>query len=103
MQFVGPFFCGAFLCNCIPHLVAGLQGARLPTVFGKPSGVGDSSPLVNFLWGAFNLGAGTALLVAYPFRIEVGLPLLSFVCGFLFLGIYLAVHFDKVMTRRKLG
>jgi hypothetical protein len=68
MEYVCHFFAGAFLCNCIPHLVAGLQGAPFPTPFAKPRGVGNSSPPVNFLWGSFNLPAGVALLSAPPVR-----------------------------------
>ena len=101
MEYVSHFFAGAFLCNCIPHLVAGLQGAPFPTPFAKPRGVGNSSPPVNFLWGSFNLAAGVALLSASPISIELGAPLLVFAAGFLALGAYLAVHFGKIMERRR--
>ncbi len=67
MTYVALFFAGAFLCNCIPHLAAGLMGMPFPSPFAKPSGKGDSLPLVNFLWGAFNLIAGLVLLVRNPF------------------------------------
>src|ERR1700716_4430744 len=97
MEYVCHFFAGAFLCNCIPHLVAGLQGAPFPTPFAKPRGVGNSSPPVNFLWGSFNLGAGIALLSASPISIELGAPLLTFASGFLGLGVFLAWHFNRVM------
>jgi hypothetical protein len=101
MDLVCQFFAGAFLCNCIPHLVAGLQGAPFPTPFAKPRGVGNSSPLVNFLWGAFNLAAGVGLLSASPITIELGTPCYVFAAGFLALGAYLAVRFGKVMERRR--
>ncbi len=97
MEYVSHFFSGAFLCNCIPHLVAGLQGAPFPTPFAKPRGVGNSSALVNFLWGSFNLAAGAALLSASPVSIELGAPLFVLAAGFLVMGAYLAVHFGKVM------
>lgn len=45
------FGAGLFLCNCLPHLAAGLQGQPFPSPFSKPRGVGNSSPLVNVLWG----------------------------------------------------
>jgi len=61
MNYVAVFFAGAILCNCIPHLTAGLQGVPFPTPFARPRGVGTSSPFANFLWGAFNLGAGLAI------------------------------------------
>ena len=53
MHYVAAFFAGAFLCNCIPHLDCGLRGAPFPTPFAKPRGIGDSSPLINVLWGFF--------------------------------------------------
>ena len=44
MHNVTLFFCGMLLCNCVPHLVCGLQGEPFPTPFEKPHGVGFSSP-----------------------------------------------------------
>src|SRR5258706_5403418 len=101
MEYVSHFFAGAFLCNCIAHLVAGLQGAPFPTPLSRPRGIGNSSPLVNFLWGSFNLAAGVALLAALPISIELSAPILVFAAGFLALGAYLAVRFGKVMERRR--
>lgn len=101
MEFVSHFFAGAFLCNCIPHLVAGLQGTPFPSPFAKPRGVGNSSPLVNFLWGSSNLAVGAVLLAISPFSIVPGAPLLIFSFGFLSLGAYLAVHFGKVIEQRR--
>jgi hypothetical protein len=91
MQLVALFFAGMFLCNCIPHLAAGLFGQVFPTPFAKRRGVGLSSPLVNFYWGAFNLAAGLTLLSAYP-------PALGFNAGCLALalGTYLSRYFGKV-------
>src|SRR3981081_2651720 len=101
MEYVCHFLAGAFLCNCIPHLVAGLQGAPFPTPFAKPRGVGNSSPLVNFLWGAFNLAAGVGLVSASPITIELGTPFCVFAAGFLALGAYLAVRFGQVSKSRQ--
>jgi len=42
MSYAVIFFAGAFLCNCIPHLCAGLQGMPFPTPFAKPRGIGKS-------------------------------------------------------------
>lgn len=101
MEFIAHFFAGAFLCNCIPHLAAGLQGAPFPSPFAKPPGTGNSSPLVNVLWGFFNLAAGLVLLSLAPFAIRLGAPLLVFLAGFLAVGAFAAVHFGKVMGRRR--
>jgi hypothetical protein len=87
---------GALFCNCVPHLASGLQGAPFPTPFAKPRGVGNSSPLVNFYWGAFNLAVGVAILSRSPLPLTPSLDLLAFLVGFLGLGTYLALHFGKV-------
>ena len=100
MSYVVLFFMGAFLCNAIPHLAAGLRGEAFPTPFAKPPGRGLSSPVTNVLWGTANVVAGIALS-----RIETGMApflasLLAFVAGWLAIGCYLAVHFGKVRRER---
>lgn len=52
---------GAFFANAIPHLVQGISGEPFPSPFGDPPGFGDSSPLVNVLWGSANLLIGYVL------------------------------------------
>ena len=96
MNYLTIFFAGAFLCNCIPHLAAGLQGAPFPTPFAKPRGIGNSSPLVNFLWGTFNLGVGIALLIASQMQLGLNVDSGVLLAGFLALGLYLSIHFGKV-------
>lgn len=61
MNFIANYFAGAFLCNCIPHLVCGLKGDPFPTPFAKPRGIGNSSPLTVFCWGFFNAVTGATL------------------------------------------
>jgi hypothetical protein len=95
-QSVACFFAGALLCNCLPHLASGLQGRAFPTPFATPHGVGDSSAVVNVLWGFFNLLAGVSLLSIYPVAIGVNLGFLSLVAGALLLGVRLARHFEGV-------
>jgi hypothetical protein len=36
MNYVAPFFLGAFFCNAIPHLANGLRGEPFQTPFAKP-------------------------------------------------------------------
>jgi hypothetical protein len=96
LMFVALFFAGAFLCNGIPHIVAGLQGMPFPTPFARPRGIGNSSPLVNFLWGLFNLLVGGWLWAAYPVRPGPFPGFAALVLGALAIGVYLAVHFGKV-------
>jgi hypothetical protein len=89
-------FAGAFLCNCVPHLVAGLQGMPFPSPFAKPHGVGDSPAVVNVLWGFFNLVVGLYLLLRHPIAIEFGPELLALLAGAFVLGVLTAIHFGKV-------
>src|SRR5271156_5134824 len=96
MHYVAAFFAGAFLCNSVPHLVAGLQGAPFPTPFARPRGVGDSSPLVNFLWGGLNLLAGIFLLSGFPAVAGFNPGFLTLILGALAIGILSAWHFGKV-------
>ena len=71
MDYVAAFLAGAFLCNCVPHLTCGLRGEIFPTPFAKPRGKGPSSPLVNFLWGFFNLLVGLFLLSRHSVAVDL--------------------------------
>ena len=93
------FVAGALLCNGIPHLVAGLQGATFPTPFGKPRGVGHSSALTNLLWGAANMLIGARILAAHPVTVGGSPGFLALIAGAMGIGCYLALHFAKVRTR----
>lgn len=101
MNDIAAFFAGAFLCNGIPHLVCGLQGSPFPTPFARPRGIGDSPPLVNFLWGLFNLLLGLALLAAFPLSIGLNLPFVACLLGALALGTYLSRHFGAVRAGKR--
>jgi len=92
------FFSGAFLCNCVPHLVAGLMGEAFPTPFAKPRGVGDSPAVVNVVWGFFNLVVGVLLFRASEHLST--LQLMSLLAGAMAMGIFLALHFSRVKARR---
>lgn len=95
------FFAGAFLCNCVPHLVTGLQGSRFPTPFAKPRGVGRSSALVNFVWGAANLLTGLTILARNPMQLGFNSQCLTLAAGALLLGVYLSHRFAKVSSQRQ--
>ena len=101
MHYLADFFAGALLCNCLPHLASGLQGKPFPTPFSRPPGEGDSSPLVNFLWGFFNLLAGAWLLHICPVVIGLDMSLLSLLLGAFFLGLWISIHFGKVQRSRQ--
>ncbi len=100
MNFIALFFAGAFLCNSVPHLCAGLQGAAFPTPFAKPRGVGHSPAFINFLWGAFNLFVGMALLARSPVVVGLNFDCLALAAGALALGSYLSRYFAKVRNTR---
>jgi hypothetical protein len=59
---VSHFLGGAFLANAIPHVVNGMSGRSFPTLLASPPGEGLSSPMVNVLYGAFNLTIGYVLV-----------------------------------------
>jgi hypothetical protein len=63
--FLLQFIAGLFLANGVPHFVQGISGAWFQTPFASPPGVGESSPVVNVLWGFLNLGIGFALLFEF--------------------------------------
>jgi len=94
------FFAGALLCNCVPHLAAGLQGLPFPTPFATPHGVGDSAPLVNVLWGFFNLLLGAGLAVRHPTPLGANLGLVALLAGALGIAIFAALHFGAVQRRK---
>jgi len=56
------FFAGAFLANGVPHFVQGISGKRFPTPFASPPAVGESSPLVNVVWGLVDFLIGYLLI-----------------------------------------
>ena len=96
MNLLDIFFAGVFLCNCMPHLTSGLQGRPFPTPFGKPRGVGDSSPLVNVLWGLLNLLIALILLSRHPLIVITDLGIVALMAGMLVIAVFLAIHFGKV-------
>ena len=96
MSFVAIFFAGAFLCNAMPHLTAGLRGEVFPSPFSRPHGEGPSSPLVNFLWGMANALIGLALLVHHPFAPGVNVDSVALLVGVLVMGAFTSVHFCRV-------
>jgi hypothetical protein len=53
-EYVAYFFAGAFLANSIPHFVQGVCGNKFQSPFASPSGIGESSAIVNVVWGWLN-------------------------------------------------
>ena len=56
------FLAGVFLANGVPHFVHGISGKKFQSPFASPPAVGESSPLVNVIWGLVNFIIGYALI-----------------------------------------
>jgi hypothetical protein len=95
------FLAGIFLANGVPHFVHGLSGKAFPTPFARPPGVGDSSPIVNILWGFANFVGGCLLLgTMAPYEPGYNAETAALGFGVLVLGLSLAWHFGRVRNAR---
>jgi len=95
--YLAQFVSGLFLANGVPHFVRGISGQRFQSPFASPRGVGESSPLVNVLWGFANLAAGFALLRAFePQGPEEAAGWIALGAGVLLAGVQLSRHFGRV-------
>ncbi len=101
MNFVANFFAGAFMFNAVPHLVAGLQGASFQTPFANPRGIGESSALVNIIWGTANLILALILEEIFPLVIGFNAGFVAAVAGALSIGVYLALHFGSIRNSKE--
>jgi hypothetical protein len=91
------FFAGAFLANAIPHIVQGICGNRFQTPFASPRGVGESSAIVNVIWGFANVAIGGTLLYVFLPQLPPPWPLcVVALVGGLIVALYLARHFARV-------
>jgi hypothetical protein len=91
------FAAGALLANAVPHFVAGISGSRFQSPFASPPGVGESSPLVNVLWGTANLVVGWVVLFGVgEFTIGITRDCLMVLLGALATAVGLAIHFGSV-------
>jgi len=95
--YVAWFFAGAFFTNAVPHVVKGVCGERFPTPFASPRGVGESSAVVNVLWGFCNIAIGGALLYIFLPQLPPPWPLCAVaLIGGIIIALYLARHFGRV-------
>jgi hypothetical protein len=93
---------GMFLANAVPHFVQGISGNPFPSPFAKPPGQGDSSPLVNVLWGFGNFVSGALLLhFFWPQGDAAWAGWIAIGAGALFLGVQMAIHFGKVRAGKR--
>jgi len=95
--YLAHFFAGALVTNAVPHFVQGICGNKFQTPFASPPGVGESSAIVNVIWGFLNFIVGGALLAYFfpPLPPPVG-GCIAAALGALVLALWLANHFSKV-------
>lgn len=91
------FFAGIFLANGIPHFIHGISGERFSSPFAQPPGRGESSPLVNVIWGAVNFLIAWVLIFkvdnfSFGFNLATGMVGL----GALIISVVLALRFGRV-------
>jgi hypothetical protein len=98
LGYVWAFLAGAFLANGVPHFVMGVCGMPFPTPFAKSPGEGDSSPVVNVVWGFANFAVGVLLLHFHAPQDLLAWALLG--VGALLLAVMLAWHFGKVQAKK---
>jgi len=94
------FGAGVFLANGVPHFVNGISGKKFQSPFASPPGVGESSPLVNVIWGMFNFVIGFALLCGVgDFQLGLNIDTLTVGLGILLTSIALSWHFGRVRNK----
>jgi hypothetical protein len=97
--YVLQFVSGLFLANGVPHFVQGVSGHRFQSPFASPPGVGESSAMVNVLWGFANLVVGFALLSSFrPKGADVVVEWIAVGLGVLAMAVMLARHFGRVRS-----
>lgn len=97
MSYVAYIFSAFFFVNGIPHFVQGVSGHRFQSPFASPPGVGESSPLINVLWGSTNFVVGYLLLYyAGFFAVGQNVATYVFFSGVFLASILLAVVFGRI-------
>lgn len=98
--YVAHFFAGVFLANGVPHFVNGISGHRFQTPFASPPAVGESSPIVNVVWGMTNFVIGGWLLLGIEaLRVGLNLDTIALFLGAFAIAITLAWHFGRVRNQ----
>jgi hypothetical protein len=96
------FLSAMFVTNGIPHFVQGLSGNAFQSPFAQPPGVGESSAVVNVLWGFANLTIGAVLLWFFsPQGRFTWAGWIVFGIGSLLMSVMTASHFGKVRAARR--
>ena len=102
MEYLAYFAAGLFLANGIPHFINGVSGQKFQSPFANPPGIGESSPMVNVIWGLANLILGYILAFGVgEFKAGLSLDVLIMMAGFCIMAIVLAWHFGRVRTSKE--
>ena len=95
--YLARFCAGLVLANGVPHFVNGISGRRFPSPFASPPGRGESSPLVNVVWGMINFLIGYVLIFGLgDFVGALTSDSLTVGLGALVAALGLAWHFGRV-------
>jgi len=95
--YLARFCAGLVLANGVPHFVNGISGRRFPSPFASPPGRGESSPLVNVVWGMVNFLIGYVLIFGVgDFVGGLTFDSLAVGLGALVAAVGLAWHFGRV-------
>jgi hypothetical protein len=90
-------FSGMLLANGVPHFVRGVSGQKFQSPFATPRGVGESSPIVNVLWGFANLAVGFALARSNELLTsDASAGWLAIGAGVLAMSLFMSNHFGRV-------
>ena len=101
MTYLAYFFAGLFFANGIPHFVNGISGRRFQSLFASPPGRGESTPLINVLWGSFNFIVAYLLLAGIgEFQGGLTADALALSLGFVLMSSILGVYFGRVRVNR---
>ena len=88
---------GGFLANGVPHFVNGISGRKFQSPFASPPTVGESSPVVNVIWGMCNFAIGLVLIRGVgQFRCGLLTDVALVGAGMLVTGAALGWYFGKV-------
>ena len=98
-DYIAYFFAGGFLCNGLPHFMRGITGRRFQSPFASPPGIGESSALINVIWGMMNFVAAYALFGVGDFDLGFTRSVLMTGLGFGLIAVFLALYFEKVNQR----
>ncbi|MGB2853374.1 MAG: hypothetical protein WBC55_02880, partial [Dehalococcoidia bacterium] len=91
------FLAGVFLANGVPHFMHGISGKKFQSPFASPPAVGESSPLVNVIWGLVNFIIGYALIYGVgDFTFGFSPAVLMVGLGAIVASVALAFYFGRV-------